>query len=161
MGDAGHAPEHKFALDLRRRAPARGAGRAATLLAVDPRVALVYLFGSVAQADRPTVGDIDLGFLADPPLSLDELLKRRAELVAAGCGPLDLVSLNEASIVLAREVADTGLCLFARTPDVEAEFVTRARARYWDFSHYREEQWRLAGERAAERGRGPATGSGS
>jgi hypothetical protein len=81
--------------------------------------------------------------------------------VAAGCGPLDLVSLNEAPIVLAREVAETGVCLYARTPDVEAEFVTRARARYWDFSHYREEQWRLAGERAAERGRGPATGSGS
>ena len=35
--------------------------------------------------------------------------------------------------------------------DMETEFVTRARARYWDFRPYRDEQWRLAGERLAER----------
>lgn len=133
------------------------AEQAAARLAADPRMRLVYLFGSAAQADRPTIGDIDLAVLAEPPLSFDDLLRRRADLMAAAGAPIDLVSLSEASIVLAREVADTGVCLYARTPDVETEFVTRARARYWDFQPYREEQWRLAGERAAARRRGPAT----
>jgi hypothetical protein len=45
--------------------------------------------------------------------------------------------------------------LFARDPDVETDFVTRARARYWDFKPYRDVQWRLAGERLAERRVGP------
>lgn len=133
------------------------AEHAAARLAADPRIRLVYLFGSAAQADRPIIGDIDLAVVAEPPLSFDELLRRRADLIAAAGAPIDLVSLSEASVVLAREVADTGVCLYARTPDIETEFVTRARARYWDFQPYREEQWRLAGERAAARRRGPAT----
>jgi predicted nucleotidyltransferase len=133
------------------------AEHAAARLAVDPRIRLVYLFGSAAQSDRAIIGDLDLAVLAEPPLSLEELLRRRAGLIAVAGAPIDLVSLSEASVVLAREVADTGVCLYARTPDLEIEFVTRARARYWDFQPYREEQWRLAGERAAARRSGPAT----
>src|SRR3989449_10749658 len=49
------------------------------------------------------------------------------------------------------EIVESGTCLYARTADAETEFVTRARARYWDFRPYRDEQWRLAGERLAER----------
>ena len=55
----------------------------------------------------------------------------------------------------AHEVVEAGVRLFARDPDVETEFVTRTRARWWDFKPYREAQWRLAGERLAERLRGP------
>lgn len=132
------------------------AQRAARRLAEDPRVQLVYLFGSAAQAGRERVGDVDLAVLADPPIGFEELLRLRADLAAdAGC-PVDLVSLGGAPIVLAYEVAETGLRLYARNEDVETHFVTRARARYWDFRPYREEQWRLAGERAAARRRGPA-----
>jgi len=56
-----------------------------------------------------------------------------------------------AARLLAHEIVESGLCLFARTADVETEFVTRTRARYWDFKPYRKEQWRLAGERLEER----------
>lgn len=100
------------------------AERAAATLARDARIQLVYVLGSAVAPARPHARDIDL------------------------------VSLNDASIVLAHEVADSGRCLFARTPEIEVEFVTRARARYWDFKPYRDEQWRLAGERLAERQRG-------
>lgn len=134
------------------------ARRVADRLASDSRVRLVYLFGSAADEKRPRVRDVDLAVLTEPALLLDELLRLRADVVAAAGGlPLDLVSLNDASIVLAHEIADTGRCLYARSPDVETEFVVQARSRYWDFKPFLEEQWRLAGERLEERRRGPAS----
>jgi predicted nucleotidyltransferase len=126
----------------------------ARLLARDQRVQLVYLFGSAARGDGPEVHDLDIAVVSDPPLSLDDLLRCRADVVAATGAPLDLISLNDASIVLAWEVIDGGRCLFARDPDVETAFVTRAATRYWDFLPLREEQWRLTGARLAERTRG-------
>src|SRR3989304_4113294 len=48
--------------------------------------------------------------------------------------PIDLVSLNDAPIVLAHEVVEGGRCLFARDDDIETEFVTRTRTRFWDFA---------------------------
>jgi predicted nucleotidyltransferase len=133
----------------------RAADQVARLLAADPRVILVYLFGSGAQPGGHRARDVDIGVLADPPFTLDDLMRRRAQLVAATSVSVDLVSLNEAPVSLAHEVVDGGVCLFARRPDAETEFVTRSRARYWDFKPYRETQWRLAGERAARRRRGP------
>jgi predicted nucleotidyltransferase len=133
--------------DVRRRLE-----RAIDLLARDPRVRLVYLFGSAADPGRAEVRDVDLAVSAEPPFTPDELARRRADLVAETHLPLDLVSLDGASIVLAFEVAETGRCVHARDPDAEVEFVTRARARYWDFKPYRDEQWRLTAERLAERG---------
>jgi hypothetical protein len=74
--------------------------------------------------------------------------------MAATGAPIDLVSLNDASVVLAWEVADSGRCLYARDPDAEIGFVTRARARYWDFKPFLDQQWRLTAERLEERRRG-------
>jgi predicted nucleotidyltransferase len=131
----------------------RAAEHAAGLLARNPRVLLVYTFGSSVHGPGP-VRDVDVAVLTAPRVSLDELLRARADLVAATGAPIDLISLNDASIALAHEVVAGGVCLFARTPDIETEFVTRARTRYWDFKPYRDEQWRLAGQRAGERRRG-------
>jgi predicted nucleotidyltransferase len=142
-------------MDAMRRRSADGAResaqRAAHCLAGDPRVRLIYGFGSTFQPDRATVRDIDLAILTDPPLTLEELTKRQADVMSVTGAPIDLVSLNDASIVLAHEIVESGVCLYARTPDVETELVTRVRTRYWDFRPYRDEQWRLAGERLAER----------
>ncbi len=132
----------------------RCAQYAAQHLARDPRVRLVYLFGSAADPSRPTVHDIDLAVLTDPRLAQDELFRLRADLVLAVGGAFDLVSLNDASVVLAWEVADSGNCLYARDADAEVEFVTRARARHWDFKPFLDEQWRLVGQRLEERRRG-------
>jgi predicted nucleotidyltransferase len=127
------------------------ANRAASLLAIDERVLLVYLFGSAAHGAGASVRDIDIAILFDRAPAVDELMRLRAHLVAAIPAPIDLVSLNTASIVLRHEVTETGRCLFARTPEVETEFVTRTRSRYFDFKPYRETQWQLAGERLAAR----------
>jgi predicted nucleotidyltransferase len=133
------------------------ADRTAQVLARDTRVQLVYLFGSAADPDRKLVRDVDLAVLTDPALPLDELMRLRADVVVAAGAPVDLVSLNDAPIVLAHEVAASGKCLYARDPDVEIEFVTRAHARYWDFKPFLELQWRLTGERLEERRHGPQT----
>jgi predicted nucleotidyltransferase len=118
-------------------------------------VQLVYAFGSALRPGAAAPRDLDLALWAQPALELGEILRLRADLVLEIRAPIDLVSLNDASIALAREVVETGECLFARTQDVETGFVVRARARYWDFAPYRDEQWRLAGERLEARRLGP------
>jgi predicted nucleotidyltransferase len=131
------------------------ADRAVRVLRRRPGVRLIYLFGSAADPERAYGRDLDLAVLCVPPPAFEDLMKLRADVVAeAGC-PVDLVSLGDASVVLSKEVADTGTCLFAATPEEEVEFVTRARSRYWDFKPFLEEQWRSAGRRAEERSRGP------
>ena len=130
---------------------------AARQLAGDPRVRLVYLFGSAADRSVAQPRDLDLAILTAPRLSLDERLRLRAELVAGGVTGLDLVSLNDASITLAHEVAEHGVCLFARTDEDEVDFVTRARSRFWDFAPYLAEQWRAAEERQRHRHHGSQT----
>ena len=133
----------------------RRAERAARSLAADPRVKLIFLFGSAADPDRKLpVRDVDLAILMDPPLEFQDLLRLRSRAVQAAEGEIDLVPLNEAGVVLAHEVAETGICLHAEPPERETEFVCRAIMRYLDFKPYLKEQWRLAGERLEERLRG-------
>ena len=127
------------------------AQRIAERLAQDPRVRLVYLFGSAADPTRAVVRDLDLAVLTRPPLRFDERMALRADLESCDGLELDLVLLNDAPVVLAREIADAGQCLFARTPDDEVDFVTRARMRFWDFQPFRERAWALTGQRAADR----------
>ncbi len=79
-------------------------------------------------------------------------MRLRADLIAEARCPVGLVSARRRWF--AKEVADIGRCLFAASPDIEVEFVTRARARYWDFKPFLEEQWRSAGRRTEERSRG-------
>jgi len=130
------------------------ARRAAKALAADPRVRLVFLFGSAADPERESVRDVDLAVLTDQRLGLYELLELQAEAASAAGGDPDLVALNDASVVLAHEVADTGRCLYANPPETETDFVTQARMQYFDFKWYLDQQWKVAGERLAERRRG-------
>jgi predicted nucleotidyltransferase len=129
----------------------RRADEWARLLAADPRIRLVFLFGSAADPGQTAVRDIDLAILTEPELSLDELLRLRADLVLRMGEGLDLVSLNRDAILLHHEVAVTGCCLYAADPDLETEWVTRAQMRYLDWKPFLETQWRLAGERLEER----------
>lgn len=137
---------------ISRQAAREGAERAARALAEEPIVRLVFLFGSAAAADGPAeVRDADLAVLVDPPPEPDAWRRLEAGALSATRIPLDLVPLHRASIVLAREVAVTGVCLFARTPEEEIDFVVEANRRYLDFKPFLEEQWKLSGERAARR----------
>ena len=130
--------------------------RAAAYLASQPEVRAVFLFGSAVSAEAEP-RDVDLAIQTCGSIEPERLEQMRSETAKVAGGPIDLVFLNEAPVVLAHEVAETGRCLFARDPDAEVEFVTRARARYWDFKPFLEEQWRASGERLEERRRGPQT----
>lgn len=128
------------------------AERAARGLAADPRVRLVFLFGSAADPERTLpVRDVDIAVVTDAPLGLYELLDLRARVVDEAGGEIDLVPLNEAGVLLIHEVVDTGRCLYADPPEMETEFVTRARMRYFDFKYYLDQQWKLSGQRVEER----------
>lgn len=135
---------------------ARGrAEKAASWLAADPRVQMVYLFGSTSEPDAETVSDIDLGVLTEPKLSLMGFAELAADTERAAGGGVHLVDLSAASVVLAHEVVRYGRCLYAATPEVAVEFAIRAAVRYWDFKPFLDEQWRLGGQRQEERLRGP------
>ena len=134
------------------------AERAARFLAADPRVKLVYLFGSAADPERKIpVRDVDLAVLIDPPLEFWDFLRFRADVIEAAGGGIDLVPLHEAGVVLAHEVVDAGRCLYANPPELETDFAVRTVLRYLDFKPYLKEQWRIAGERLEERRRGRAS----
>jgi predicted nucleotidyltransferase len=127
------------------------AARAAELLAGDPRIRLVYLFGSAARPGPVAPRDLDLAVLAQPALEAAEILQLQGTLQERLAVPVDLVSLNDAPIVLAHEIVEGGRCLYARSPDDEVELVTRTRMRWWDWLPVREAQWRASGERLEER----------
>jgi predicted nucleotidyltransferase len=128
---------------------------AARFLTANPRVKLVFLFGSAADPEeRKSVRDVDLAILTDPPLGLYELLDLKAEVARAAGGEVDLVPLNDAPVVLAREVAVTGWCLHADPPELETEFVTRSTMEYLDFKWYLDRQWKILGERLEARRHG-------
>lgn len=127
------------------------AERAAQFLAADPRVKLVFLFGSAADPGRTSIRDVDLAILTAPPLSLYELLDLKVAAARAAGGEIDLVPLNDASVVLSREVAVTGLCLHADPSELETEFVTRSNMEYLDFKWYLNRQWKTLGERLEAR----------
>ncbi len=133
------------------------AKKAADVLARDSRVRLVFLFGSAVDEQVKRVGDIDLGILTEPRLDLSEIVRLRAEVLDSVNADLDLVLLNDAPIVLAKEVADRGICLYARHPDAETEFVVRARASFWDFKPFLDVQWENAGLRLEGRSHGSAS----
>jgi len=125
--------------------------RAVEMLARDPRVRLVFLFGSSARPGVVPPRDLDLALMAEPPFTTDELLRVQGHLQARLAVAVDLVDLSEASIALAHEIVEGGRCVFARTPDDETEVVTRTRMRWWDWLPMREVQWSESGRRLEKR----------
>lgn len=130
--------------------------RAQAILEAVPRVRVVYLFGSAARPTSVPPRDLDLAVVARPPLTLGELLQLQGRLQEALGVTVDLVSLDDAPIVLAHEIIEGGRCLYARSPDDETELVTRTRMRWWDWLPVRERQWQASAERLKDR-LGPST----
>lgn len=129
-------------------------GRLVELLAADPRVRLIYAFGSAADDAAGPLSDVDVAVMLDTPLDWDnerELRGRLAEIVPK----VDLVLLGDAPSALRFEVITTGRCLFARDSREQAEFEIVSLSRYLDFQPFRRVQREYLRARVEDR-RGPA-----
>lgn len=111
---------------------------AADALSRDARVRLIFLFGSAVDESRTAVRDVDLAILTEPAVSFEERLELQSAAERAAGIDLDLVLLHEASVVLGREVASTGLCLYEASEGLETEWRVRAQLAYLDFKPYLE-----------------------
>jgi len=67
--------------------------RVKSMLGVDERVKLAYVFGSFTRRD--SLRDVDLAVYATPPLSFDELLSLGARMELDLNLPVDLVQLQD------------------------------------------------------------------
>jgi predicted nucleotidyltransferase len=124
--------------------------RVVELLAADPRIRLVYGFGSAAGGVAGPLSDVDVAVLLDSPLDWDaerELRGRLGTLVPR----IDLVILNEAPPALRFEVVTSGQCLLARDPREQAEFEIVSLSRFLDFQPVRRVQQEYLRARVEER----------
>jgi predicted nucleotidyltransferase len=111
-------------------------------------ICLAYLFGSCASGTARPVSDVDVAILFDylpTPALLDRLTE---DLGAATERRVDLVVLNTAPPLLAREVIAHGRFVMCRDEDERVRFVTRTTARYQDTAHLRRVQYAYLHERA-------------
>jgi predicted nucleotidyltransferase len=130
--------------------------RAIATFAAEPPVRVAFVFGSAARDGSIAPRDLDLAVSARPPLSLRDLMRLQGRLQETANVTIDLVSFDDAPIVLAHEIVEGGRCIYARSPDDETELVTRTRMRWWDWLPIRERQWQMSGKRLEKR-LGPAT----
>ncbi len=124
--------------------------RLVELLASDPRVRLVYAFGSAARDTAGPLSDIDVAVLLQAPPTWDEGRELRAA-VAALDPRFDLVLLNEAFPALRFEILTGGRCLLARDPREQAEFEITSLSRFLDFQPVRRVQQEYLRARVEER----------
>ena len=111
-------------------------------------ICLAYVFGSCASGTARPGSDVDVAILFDhlpAPASLDRLTE---DLGAATERRVDLVVLNVAPPLLAREVIARGRLVKCRHEDERVWFVTRTTARYQDTAHLRRVQYAYLRERA-------------
>ena len=108
-------------------------------LTADPRVRLLYAFGSTVHGTRGPLGDLDVAVLLARRPSFEEEIDLRAR-VAQVEPEADLLVLNEAPPALRFEVITGGICLFARDEREQAEFEITSLSRFLDLQPVRDVQ---------------------
>jgi len=116
----------------------------------DPRVRLAYVFGSRVHGVQGPLSDVDVALLLDRSLDWDDERRLRARLLALE-PKLDLILLNDATIVLRREVVTGGRCMLCRSEAEQAAFETDSLSRYQDFQPFRRVQQQYLRERVEQR----------
>ena len=96
-------------------------------LSADARVAAVWLFGSRAHGDADALSDVDLAVLAAGVPTQQELATWQLEWLCAANETLrtdevSLVVLNRAPLVLRSEALRGARLLFARSPEIAADY---------------------------------------
>ena len=107
------------------------------LLAQRP-VALAYLYGSVVTGLVNPFSDVDIGLVADEPVSLahrrDLMLRVPLEIDdLCAISNADVRIINDAPLVFRGKVVTEGIVIYARTDDERVEFETTTRLLYFDY----------------------------
>jgi uncharacterized protein len=95
---------------------------------------LAVLFGSGAQNRLRPDSDLDVGIIPSTDLTLRDELDMAATLTAASGREVDLVRLDQPSVLLRWEAAKSHVLLLARTPGALPQFLARAALDHADFA---------------------------
>jgi hypothetical protein len=123
-----------------------------TVLEGDERVALGYLFGSVAQDRMGPLSDIDVGVLSFPNIETEQFPGVLADELcrALQTDRVDLVDLRDAPIPLRCRVIRDGKLLVSRDERVRERFETASIMRYLDMKPVRERCFEVARRQIVE-----------
>ncbi|GAC1518637.1 MAG: hypothetical protein NVS3B10_20590 [Polyangiales bacterium] len=128
-------------------------------IASGPPLRLVVLFGSQATGKAAKGSDVDIGILpADRGLPIGDELAFASTLSAATGTEVDVVRLDGAPPLLAREIAQVGVCVFEASPGAFAAWRAAAISEWIDFDEMIAPHRARFLERLAGRG-SPATSS--
>ncbi|HSW36149.1 MAG TPA: nucleotidyltransferase domain-containing protein [Candidatus Limnocylindrales bacterium] len=108
------------------------------VIASKPEIEFAYLFGSVAAETAGMLSDVDLAVYVDSACEIpasgfgyqSELITELAELLACR---VDVVILNDASIMLKHQVIKNGILVYSRSHDERRAFHEKAVREYLDF----------------------------
>ena len=111
------------------------------LLEDEESVILGYLFGSHAEGTEGPLSDVDVAVFLDETLSKADRFKLRMKLMARLSSALrtstvDLVVMNDASIVLKYEVIKHGRVLVVKDHELKLDVESRILSAYLDWMYY-------------------------
>lgn len=109
------------------------------ILSATPGVAAVLLFGSAARGQLRPDSDVDVAALFEHARvpSFEERLMLQQRLEEAVQRDVDLVVLNDAPTILARQALTSGILIACPNSRVYHEFVIRLATEYADFKRIR------------------------
>jgi predicted nucleotidyltransferase len=111
------------------------------LLEGEEDVVLGYLFGSHAAGLVGTLSDVDVAVFLDGNMSKADRFKLRMNLMvrlssALRTSKVDVVVMNDASIVLNYEVIKHGKALVVKDPELKLDVESRILSAYLDWMYY-------------------------
>lgn len=109
----------------------------AQFAAEQPTVLAAYLFGSAVQDRLASESDVDIGLLFEGSPDALRLLELQEDLTRVLKRQSDLVSLNQASPILAMQVLKHGKLIFERSERAVREFQVRTLFAYFDLKQVR------------------------
>ena len=107
----------------------------------EEHVFLGYLFGSYAQGSVGSLSDVDIAVYLDDATSRAERFDIRLNLIkkltsALKMSNVDVVVMNDASIILNYEVIKPGRALVIKDPELKLEVESRILSKYLDWMYY-------------------------
>lgn len=122
--------------DVETRLPA-----AAEILACDPRIEAVWLFGSRARGEADALSDVDLAVLARADLNGEELGDAQIAWTnlavdALRTDEVGLQVLNGLPVAVRHAILCDARLLWAKSPEAAADCVARTIKEYLDFKPY-------------------------